>query len=152
MKRVIIVIGLLVVASAAHAAGKLTLAGEPGQWWSPLWAAKWTGLIGGGFGSLCGIFGALIGWLVPRGKGRGFVVTTMVVIVAVSAVALVAGIVAFFSEQHFWVYYPLLLTGFIGTVVMGSLIPMVIGRYREVEMRKMEAQDTGAGCTPAGTR
>lgn len=152
MKRVMMVIGLALAATAVHAGGKLSLAGEPGQWWSPLWAAKWTGLIGGGFGALCGTLGSLMGWLVPKGKGRGFVVTTMVLIVAVSSVALVAGIVAYFSGQHFWVYYPLLLTGFIGTVVMGSLLRMVRAQYEQVEMRKMEAQDAGADCMQAGTR
>lgn len=152
MKRVMMVIGLALAATAVHAGGKFSLAGEPGQWWSPLWAAKWTGLIGGGFGSLCGILGALMGWLVPKGKGRGFVLTAMAVIVAVSSVALVAGIVAYFSKQHFWVYYPLLLTGFIGSVVMGSLLRMVTAQYRQVEMRKMEAQDAGADCMQAGTR
>lgn len=144
VKRAIAIVGLVFIASAACASGGLSLDGEPGQWWSPLSAARWAGLIGGGFGALCGILGAMMGWLVPKGKGRGFVVSTMVSFVAISAVALLAGIVALVSKQGFWVYYPLLLSGLIGTVVMGSLLPMVMARYRDAEMRKMDAEDAGA--------
>ncbi|MBP6965100.1 MAG: hypothetical protein KBC96_11905 [Armatimonadetes bacterium] len=149
MNRVIIVVGMVLAASPAWASGGSSLEGVTGQWWSPMWAAKWAGLIGGGFGTLCGILGALMGWLAPKGKARGFVMGTMLAFVAASAVALLAGVVALFSKQPFWVSYPLLLVGFIGTVVMGGLIPVVRARYLDVEMRMMDAQDAGAGCGQA---
>lgn len=61
--------------------------------------------------------------------------------VCVAAVSLVAGLVVLITCQPFCVYYPLLLCGFIGAVVGGSLMRVVRMRYDEAELRKMNAQD-----------
>lgn len=117
--------------------------GVPGQWWSPMAAAKWGGVLGGGFGALIGILGGLIGWLAPRGKARGFVTTIWTVFLAASAATLIAGIIALGERQPYWVFYPLLLTGFIGTVVMSPLTFVIRRAYNHAELRKMNAQDAG---------
>ena len=132
---------LALITTAAHAAGRSMFDSVPGQWWSPMWAAKWGGVIGGGFGSLCGILGGLAGWLAPQGRAKGFILGAWNLMVAVSVVSLIAGITALVMRQPYFVYYPLLLCGFIGAVVGGSLTKMLRLRYHEAELRKMNAQD-----------
>ena len=112
-----------------------------GEWWTPMAAARWGGIIGGGFGAGIGILGGLIGWLAPRGKARGLVMTIWMVFLAVSIATLVAGIAALGDRQPYWVYYPLLLTGLIGTAVMGPLTLVIRNAYNQAELRKMDSQD-----------
>ncbi len=127
--------------SIVEPAASAEMMGAPGQWWSRMWAARWSGIIGGAFGSLCGILGALTGWLAARGKGRKIILGAWTVTVCVSAVSLVAGIAALIVKQPYYVYYPLLMLGFIGGVVGGSLIKTVHVTYAWAEMRKMHAKD-----------
>jgi len=110
------------------------------EWWSTQ-ASVWIGAIGGGGGgALAGIFGGLIGWLAPRGIGRGPMLTVHAIFILAGVVALVAGIVAIISGQPYHVFYPLLLGGGILTVVMGALFPVSRLRYRQAEQRKMDAE------------
>jgi len=110
------------------------------EWWSSE-AAAWIGAIaGGGCGALAGIYGALLGWLGPRGVGRVPMLTAHALFVAAGAVALVAGIVAVSGGQPYHVYYPLLLGGGIMSIVMGSLYPVARLRYRQAEQRKLDAE------------
>lgn len=141
MKRVVAVFCLMFATSAAYASGRLTLQGVHGQWWSPMWAAIWTGALGGGFGGLFGILGAVAGVLACRGKARRFVLGMWTTFVGISAIALAAGIIALVVRQPFWVHYPLLLIGSIGTVVGGCLLPQVRRTYDQAELRRMEMQD-----------
>ena len=54
---------------------------------------------------------------------------------------LALSIVAFLSGQPYGVWYGLGLPGVVGTIVMGSLLPLIKLRYRQAEERKMKAQD-----------
>ena len=47
---------------------------------------------------------------------------------------------AMIAKQPYHVWYPLLLGGGIGTIVLGSLIPVVRMRYKQAERRKLDAE------------
>jgi hypothetical protein len=93
------------------------------------------------FGSTAGIMGGMVGWLVPRGKGRRFILTGWITLWA-SAFALgCAGMVALLNGQPWGVWYALLLPGVIGTIVMGATLLIILKSYREVEQRRLSAKD-----------
>ena len=101
--------------------------------------ALYGSIVGGGGGTLCGLLGALSGSLAPRGVGRPWIVGSMYLMVAVGISQLAFGAYAWFAEQPWGIYYGPLLAGFILSVVMGSLIPVVKLRYRQAEERRLEA-------------
>ncbi len=111
---------------------------------SDWWTQAQAGLIGGIGGSVLGVvggtLGALAGVLAPRGKGKAIVLGGMWVLALGSLAALGAGIYAVANTQAHHVWYPLVLGGGIGTLVLGSLIPMVRMRYRQAERRRLDAR------------
>lgn len=111
------------------------------EWWSSETAGVLGGVAGGGAGALAGIFGAAIGILAPRGKARRAVLGIHAGFVIVGMLALLTGLAATILRQPWHVVLPLLLTGFILTVVMGSLWPVVQMRYREAEQRRLQARE-----------
>lgn len=114
-------------------------------WWSEQ-AMAWIGAIGGsGVGIVCGTLGALGGWLAPRGKGKAVLVPLHAAVVIIGIAALGTGIVAVSMGQPYHVWYPLLLGGFIMTMVMGGLLPVVLLRYRQAEQRRLEAEELRRG-------
>lgn len=115
------------------------------EWWSQQMAGLIGGLGGGGFGALGGILGAAAGILAPRGRGKPVIVGAMTSIVVIGVAALVSGIVAVTGGQPYHVWYPLVLIGGILTVVVGSLIPVVMLRYRQAEARRLDAEELRRG-------
>ena len=110
-------------------------------WFDPNTFGAWFGaIVGGGGGTLIGCLGGLVGYLAPRGKGRRFVLATMVSIVVVGLVMLGVGLFALLSGQPYGIWYPLVLCGGLFAIIDGSLIPMVRRRYSEAEHRRMEAE------------
>jgi hypothetical protein len=101
------------------------------------------GLIGGVAGSLVGCLGALIGVLASRGRAKRFVAIAVVSLAIGGALAFAAGVVALSRSQPYAVYYPLLLIGFLATVIPLSLRPSIRRRYEEIELRRMRAHDLG---------
>lgn len=91
------------------------------------------GVIGGGVG------GPLIGALAPQGKCKSLVMGFLVVLVAASALLAVAAAVAWATGQPYGVWYGLGLPGVLGLVLFGSLAPVVRRRYRDAELRKVDA-------------
>lgn len=114
----------------------------PGQWWSER-TGGWVGTMMGLFGAVVGILGALTGWLVSRGKARGFIMGSWLVVMLLGIVSLSLGIVAVVKSQPYVVYYPLLLGGVLFVVLPAVLIPTIRKRYEESELRKMNARDLG---------
>ena len=108
-----------------------------GDWWD----ARQAGWLGGILGSSLGILGAVIGTLSGLGRARRLVLSLTLTTVIVSAFLLVLGVVALVLKQPYAVWYPLLLCGAIGTIVIGSLLPMIKRRYAEQELRRMTALD-----------
>lgn len=68
-----------------------------GQWWT----GRQAGLVGGVGGGVIGCFGGLIGGLVGTGRGRRFVIASMIGMIVVGVVALLLGVVAFGCSQPF---------------------------------------------------
>jgi len=109
----------------------------PGQWWGD----GQGGLLGGGFGILMGLFGAVVGTLGGRGKARRFVLAALKVLFAAGLVCLVVLAVALIDGQPFPVFFPLLIAGLLCTVLPARMIPMMRKRYEDLELRKIAARD-----------
>ncbi|MGC2299578.1 MAG: hypothetical protein WA476_12300 [Acidobacteriaceae bacterium] len=88
-----------------------------------------------------GLMGGLVGWLVPRGRARDFILRAWFALWAVAVVLLVAGFVALANHQPWGVWYGLLLPGAIGTLVVGANSLVILRRYRDVEERRLAAKD-----------
>lgn len=102
----------------------------------------WYGSIAGGVGgSLIGILGGIAGSvLIPRGKGKTFVLGAFWTFIVLGAVSLLAGLVAVVAGQSYAIYFPFCLVGVIYVLVCGGLIPSIKGRYRQAEQLRMEAE------------
>src|SRR5688500_3527230 len=104
-------------------------------------AARYAWLPGALLGCLAGVWGTLVGVCAPRGKARALVFGLGAALVAASASLLAAGIVALVQGQPYGIWYGLGLGGLVGTIVVGSLLPVARGAYRQAEERRMHAQD-----------
>ena len=92
-------------------------------------------------GVVGGILGSLGGTLAPRGKAKRLVIGLYGLAIFVSAILLIAGVVALIQGQPYGVWYGLGLPGLLGIVVLGALLPVLLKRYREAEERRLVAQD-----------
>lgn len=110
-------------------------------WFDPNWFGADFGGIGG---SLCGVlggtWGAMVGYLAPRGRGRRFVVTSTVVLIVLGASQLLFGAAALLCGQPYGIWYPPTLLGVIMCGVLGAGLPVVLRRYRQAERRRIEAE------------
>jgi hypothetical protein len=105
------------------------------------WSEKQAGLIGGIGGSIIGCFGGLIGLLASRGKARKFVLALTKTFIVLGIFLLLAGATAAALHQPYAVYYPLLLMGFILTLVCSINLPSIQRRYDDLEIRRMASID-----------
>lgn len=111
-------------------------------WFNELWFGVLYGAgVGGGGGTLLGLVGALAGVLVPRNKGRAFVVGGMAAFAVFGLASLVVGLVALSSGQPYGIWYPLVLVGGIFGFVGGGLTVALRQAYQAAERRHMLAQD-----------
>lgn len=118
----------------------MTMAMQATEWWSQSFGTYLGAFGGAGIGIIGGTLGAAMGFLAPKGKCKTLVLSTMGLVIAASAVLLVTGIIALIIGQPRHVWYGPMLIGFIGTIVLGSLFPMVLMRYRQAEARRMDAE------------
>ena len=102
-----------------------------------------TNLLGGIAGGLVGTVGALIGVLTAMGRARRVVTIAAATLVVGGTLAFLAGIVAVARSQPPAVSYPLLLVGFIATVVPLTSMSAIRRRYQDIELRTMRARDVG---------
>ncbi|QDT26275.1 hypothetical protein Enr10x_15760 [Gimesia panareensis] len=115
-------------------------------WFDPNTFGAWFGaIVGGGGGTLCGLWGALCGFLCPRGKGRKVILGGMFVFVVLGLILGGVGLYAFFSGQPYGIWYPFLLTGFVLAVVNGVLIPVIRKNYEQAENRRIAAESIRVG-------
>jgi hypothetical protein len=102
--------------------------------------ALYGAIVGGGGGTLSGLWGSLAGTLAPQGKARAFVLGAAWVIVAFGLSQLAFGLFALTAGQPFGIWFFPSLVGVILTLVVNQLIPVVKQRYAEADARKMEAE------------
>lgn len=111
------------------------------EWWSQQAAGLIGGIGGGGLGSLCGVLGAFAGWQAPKGRCKPLVVGGFGLFVLIGVAAAIAGVVALLQNQPYHVWYPLMLCGFLFTLLPSILLPVVLMRYRQAEARRMQAEE-----------
>lgn len=109
------------------------------------WSDQTAGLVGGIAGSVVGILGGTLGTLAgicaPKGKCKSLVYALTGLIITSGVITLVVGIVAVVLRQPFFVWYPLILVGCVTTFVVGGITPVIALRYRQAEMRRLEAEE-----------
>jgi peptidoglycan/LPS O-acetylase OafA/YrhL len=93
------------------------------------------------YGVAAGVMGALVGWLVPKGRARVGILRAWFTLLAVAIALLFAGTVALVDGQPWGVWYGLLLPGAIGTLVVGANSLVIRNAYRQVESRRLAAKD-----------
>ncbi|MBZ5617338.1 MAG: hypothetical protein LAQ69_01205 [Acidobacteriia bacterium] len=96
---------------------------------------------GTAYGVIAGLMGGLVGWLVPRGRAREFILRSWFTLWVVAIALLIAGTVALIDGQPWGVWYGLLLPGAIGTLVVGANSLLILKTYRAVEERRLAAKD-----------
>lgn len=137
----------LVINVVLPARGEVTLSPlvlvelDAGEWPFSAGTGASAGLWGGIVGALLGTVAGLLGWLGSRGKAKLLVLSGFRILMAAGAVALAAGLFAFFQGEAYAVYYPLLLLGTIALVVPAGVLPRLRTRYEEIELRRMSALD-----------
>ena len=110
-------------------------------WFDQNWFGAWWGTTAGGVGgSLCGLWGAVVGTLAPRGKGRAWLIPFGWMFVAVGALSLAFGLYALIVGQPYGIWYGPTLTGLILMIVVGCLMPVVYKRYAEADARRLQAE------------
>jgi tetrahydromethanopterin S-methyltransferase subunit B len=108
-------------------------------WFDPGMYAWIPGTVLGVIGGVIG--GPLAGVFAPRGKLKKFVVGFFFATLIMSAVFLITGLIAYFSDQPYGVWYGLGFPGLLGLIIFSALIFVVLNRYREAELRKTMAKD-----------
>jgi hypothetical protein len=112
---------------------------------SPWWTDPQAGLVGGIGGSVVGVLGGTLGTVAgicaPRGKCKWLVYGLAAFLMGTGIISLIAGVAAVLLHQPYGVYYPLILLGFISTVGMGGLLPVIRLRYRQADNRRLDAEE-----------
>ncbi len=115
------------------------MAAEP--WIDPV-VMTWVGSAGG---TVVGVWGAALGVaggvLAPKGKGRPLVFGLLGVGLVVGLLAVGFGLVALAADQPYPVWYGPTLCG---AMLVGLSVPFIFvmrHQYREVELRKMRADE-----------
>jgi hypothetical protein len=108
-----------------------------GQWMTE----RDSSLLGAIGGSLLGIWGALIGVISARGKGRRFVLGSAMALLFVGFASIVIGVVALAAAQPYGVYSLFLLIGILLVALMAVLRRTLSMRYEQLELKRMQSMD-----------
>ena len=99
------------------------------------------GAIGGSvLGSMGALIGTAAGILVPRGRGRAWLLPLTPCTALLGLASLVLGLVALVAGQPYAIWYPPTLGGASGAFVFGTGIWVLRARYAEVERRRLDAE------------
>lgn len=93
------------------------------------------------YGVSAALMGGLVGLLVPKGRGRGFILKAWFTLWAVAVALLIAGLVALVNGQPWGVWFAFLLPGVVGTLVVGANSLVILKSYSVVEQRRLAAKD-----------
>lgn len=107
-------------------------------WFNPMWGFLPGTLLGAVGGSVLGI---LAGVLAPQGKARSLVYGVNTFFFISGVVLLILGVVALCTGQPYGIWYALLLPGVMGTCLFGGAYWIIGQRYRQAELRQMQAKN-----------
>ena len=110
------------------------------QPWFEDWGLVGT-LLGVGVGLLGGVYGTMVGVCAPRGKAKGLVYGLHWFSLLLGLAVLAAGVTALMGGQPYRVWYPLLFSGAIVTVLMIIFTPLIKLRYKQAEHRHLSAEE-----------
>ncbi len=110
-----------------------------GRWLSPR-QGGWVGALGG---IAFGLIGALVGVLAALGRARRLALGLLGALLVCGLAAGTVGGLALVRDQSWPVAFPFLLLAAVGTFVPLVALPGVRRRYRQIEIRRMQALDTG---------
>ncbi|MCA9299933.1 MAG: hypothetical protein KDA28_12750, partial [Phycisphaerales bacterium] len=112
------------------------------------WTEQGAGLIGGLGGASIGVLGAMLGTtmgvLIPKGRAKRLVLSTLVGAIALGALIFGVGVVALATGQPYHVFYPLLLGGGLLTFIMTGLLPVAVMQYEIAFARLADGVPPGA--------
>lgn len=115
-------------------------------WFDPnvfgAYAGATLGILGGILGTSIGILG---GVFLPRGKGIGVLKGALIGMTVLGLLLLAAGLYALAVGQPFGIWYVLVLSGVIFSIVAGGNLVGLGFLIRLIERRKMEAKDLRHG-------
>ncbi len=108
------------------------------------WFSEHTGILlgsfgGAGLGALGAILGVTAGILLPQGRGRTWLLGTVLSVTTLGVLCFLTGLLALWQDQPYAVWFPLLLLGGLAGGVFGGLYPTFKCRLREAEQRRLEA-------------
>ena len=106
-------------------------------WWGP----RAIGALGGAYGGILGLLGAITGMLSSRGKARGFVLSVYWGLLGVGMCLLALGVFAVVRHQPYAVYGVPLVAGGLTSLLSLTLLPVARRRYQDLELRRMSAAD-----------
>lgn len=111
----------------------------------PWFDHRTAGLVGGGVGSLVGLWGAVVGTLsgllIPRCRGRVWLFGLLWAGLGAGLTLTGVGAWAVLDGQPFHVCHAFLLTGLLTTVLSAAFLPITGRRYRLAEEQRMARQD-----------
>lgn len=111
-------------------------------WFDPnTFGGLYGGIVGGGGGTIFGLFGALAGTLAQRGQGRAFVFGGLALFLFVGLANLAVGAYALIVRQPYAIWYPLLLVGVIMTTLSSIFLFVMRARYAQAEARRLTAEN-----------
>jgi fatty acid desaturase len=110
-------------------------------WFDPELFGTWFGILGGGVGgSLLGCLGALMGFLVPRGRGRPLVLGGLVLFLVIGLAMAGFGLAAWLGGQPYVIWFAPVLLGLLFASLCGVFIPMTRWLYAQAERRRLDAE------------
>lgn len=116
------------------------------EWFTPQQGNMIGAIAGAVFGGIGGgVTGPLIGVLAPRGRAKLLVLGLMLFWIALGVGLLGAAGYALIDGQPRHVWFPFALVGLVTTAVMGGLFPVARQRYRQAELRRLEAEELRRG-------